>query len=106
MRTLVLAAALVALAAGCASDEAETAAPAPGVPPLSAGQERDFAAGRLAVGDVLACIVAGIRAEAKVPEPRKRAFVNSTHAWIADGRTAQLRLDVRPTGRVVALCTT
>jgi hypothetical protein len=105
VRALAVVAVLVAFGAGCSGEE-EAAVPAPEPTTLRAGEERDFAAGSLRVGDVVACLAAGIRAEVAVPAPRKHAFVTATRAWKRGGSTAQIRLEVRRTGRVVAACST
>jgi hypothetical protein len=96
-----------ALLAGCSggdddgpADRSGAAAP----PLLIADEERAFAPGTLAFGDVVACGADGLVARISVPAPRKRSFVTSTNAWTKDGFRASIRLDVRPSGRIVATC--
>ncbi len=104
--TVVLACVLLA---GCdvgGADEAETAAREPDPPTLAPGEERDFGAGVLEPGDVVRCRAGGLVAEAVVEAPRSRVSKQTTHAWLKDGSSASLSLDVRPTGRVIAVCST
>ena len=96
-----------AVLAGCSAGEGDDAGarhdrPAPFL--LTADEERDFAPGRLASGDVVTCRIDGLAARIVVPEPRRRSFTTSTVAWTKDGSRASIRLDVRPSGRVVARC--
>lgn len=102
----LLACTLVAFAAGCGGDS-EGAADQPaaaGKPPAPvAGDERDFPPGKLAAGELVTCAAGGLTAKIAVPKRQKRGFVTSTVVWTKDG-SARIRLDVRPTGRVVARC--
>ncbi len=100
-----------ALLAGCdlgGGDPASPAAERPAAPELAAGEERVFGAGVLAVGDLVRCRAGGIVAETRLQTrpTRMRAFKQTAHAFQKDGSTATLSLDVRPTGRVVATCST
>ena len=92
-----------ALLAGCGGGEDDSAARRD-MPALTAEEERDFAPGRLASGNVVTCRVDGLAARIAVPKPQKRGFVTSTVAWTKGGSRASIRLDVRPTGRIVATC--
>ncbi len=104
--TIVLACVLLAGCAVGGADEAATPPIEPEPPTLAEGEERDFAAGVLAVGDVVRCRAGGLLVEAKLEALRKWGSKQTTHAWEKDGSTASLALDVRPTGRVLAVCST
>jgi hypothetical protein len=98
---------ICAALAGCGGgdgDDASARRDAPAPFQLTAGEERDFAPGRLASGDVVTCGIGGLAARIAVPESRRRSFTTSTVAWTKDGARASIRLDVRPTGRIVASC--
>ncbi|HWN23170.1 MAG TPA: hypothetical protein VNP93_14435 [Gaiellaceae bacterium] len=103
---LVLIVLVCGLLVGCSGDGDDSAArrdvPAP--PTLTDAEERDFAAGVLEPGDVVRCRAGGLLAEVVVEEPRTRAFKQTTHAWEKDGSKAQLSLDFRSSGRIVASC--
>ncbi len=95
------------LLAGCSVGDGDDAGARPEQPApfqLTADEERDFASGRLASGDVVTCRIDGLAARIAVPEPRRRSFTTSTVAWTKDGSRASIRLDVRPSGRIVARC--
>ncbi len=96
-----------ALLVGCSGGDDDDSANRSGsvVPPLLvADEEREFAPGTLASGGVVTCGADGLVARISVPAPRKRSFVTATHAWTKDGSRASIKLDVRPSGRIVATC--
>ena len=106
MRSLTVVLACVVLAGCDVGGGDEDAAPQStrDVRTLSGGEQRDFGAGVLAVGDVVRCRAGGLVAEVKLERPRGRAFTQRADAWLKDGSSASLELDVRPTGRVIAVC--
>jgi hypothetical protein len=74
-----------ALLAGCSGGDSDDAGarrdrPTPFL--LAADEERNFAPGRLASGDVVTCRIDGLAARIAVPEPRQRSFMTSTVACV------------------------
>jgi hypothetical protein len=104
----VVACALLAGAAGCGA-EGEDAdvrpAAATNPPVLAAGEERNFAPGKLSAGDAITCVAGGLTIEVLVPKPRQRGLVSkSTNAWKKDGSRASVKATVWSNRRVLATC--
>jgi hypothetical protein len=105
---LAIAGVLLAGAAGCGADGEDAdvrAAAAANQPVLSAGEERNFAPGKLSAGDAITCVAGGLTIEVRVPKPRQRGLVSkSTNAWKKDGSRASVKATVWSNRRVVATC--
>ena len=74
-------------------------------PVLAAGEERNFAPGKLSAGDAITCVAGGLTIEVLVPKPRQRGLDSkSTNAWKKDGSRASVKATVWSNRRVLATC--
>jgi hypothetical protein len=105
---LVIAGALLVSGSGCGGGAEDADAPPAGAanpPVLAAGEERNFAPGKLSAGDAITCVTDGLTIEVVVPKPRHRGLVSkSTNAWKKDGSRASVEATVWSNRRVVATC--